>query len=317
MMRISPVKKSEFLRSISAKRLKGVSLAIVQIIVERINATLGIAFANYSKYADEAGRDRQVAERTIPALCRHGVLKKRARRNGPPVLWFPELMDMDPAEAVRRVEWYVRHQDEDPSAYFPGGYVKNDEPSPVGYVKNDGSGYVKNDVHNTISNNLSLRERAPQQLRAKGNVQRGTRLPHDWAPSQTDRELAKRHGLSDSQIDIQGTKFRNYWTSKPGKAACKLSWSRTWENWVITAAEGRKPAQKTAEVRLSEPPPDPRTFTHEDWRNIRDVMLKHPGSKWPKDHWGPPPGCPDCLMPEPLQLELGLNGGGGKAAGAA
>jgi hypothetical protein len=159
-------------------------------------------------------------------------------------------------------------------------------------------------------NLLSLRERAPQRLRTKASAQRGTRLPHDWSPSQADRELARRHGLSDSQIETQGTKFRNYWTSKPGKAACKLSWSRTWENWVITATEGRRPAQKTAEEL-----PDPRTFSNEDWRNNRDVILKY-GGTWPEAHWGPPPGDPGCLMPEPLQLELGLNGGRGKAGAA-
>ena len=159
-MTISPVMKGEFLRSLSARRLRGVSLVLVQAIVERINATPGIAFANYSKYASDVGRERQVAERTIPALSRLGLPRKHARRNGPPVLWFPDLMDMTPDEAVRRVEWCVRHQGEDPSAYFTGGYVKNDVPCP-GYVKNDVSGYVKNDVHNPISNNLSLRERGP------------------------------------------------------------------------------------------------------------------------------------------------------------
>jgi hypothetical protein len=302
-MTISPVAKKNFLGSVACQCKRGVSLAITHAIVERVNTTLGIAFANYSVYAADVNRSRQVAERTIPALCRLGLMKKYARRNGPPVLWIPELMDMDAEEAVRRVEWYVRNQGENPSGYFAGGSVKNDVPS-AGSVKNDVSGYVKNDVHNPVSNNLSLRERA-RRSRVEGDARpRGARLRDDWHTSQADRELARRYGLTDRQIGIEETKFRNYWTSKPGKAACKLNWPRTWENWIITAAGGKKTAQSAADVRAVEPAPDPRTFTLSEWRDVCDVMLKNPASKWPEDRWGTPPGVPGCLMPQPMQAEL-------------
>ena len=61
---------------------------------------------------------------------------------------------------------------------------------------------------------------------------KGRRLQHDWQASHDDRDLARRYGLTDPQIDIEETRFRNYWTSKPGTMALKLSWPRTWENWI-------------------------------------------------------------------------------------
>jgi hypothetical protein len=309
MMTISPVDKKNFLLSLGARRLPGVTMEVAQVIVERINATLGVAFAHYSDelnpehhlktYAGLSGYHRRTVLRTIAGLSRDGTLKKRARRDGAPALWFPELMDMAPPEAVRRAEWLIQHRDDDDRAYFSGG-AKAGTPSPPGGAKVGTSRGARIVTHNTVSNNLSLRESAPARLRAEED--RGTRLSRDWLPSKADRELAKRYGLNDSQIDNQATKFRNFWTSKPGKAALQLDWSGIWENWLITASEGRGLTQKAA----VEPRPDPRTFTHGEWRRNCDVMLKNPGSKWPGDYWGPPPGDLNCVMPEPLQMELAL-----------
>ncbi len=32
-------------------------------------------------------------------------------------------------------------------------------------------------------------------------------------------------------------KFINYWTAKAGKDASKVDWLKTWQNWILTAAE--------------------------------------------------------------------------------
>ena len=65
-----------------------------------------------------------LSQRTIPALHRHGLLRKQSRRDGPPVLWLPELMDMQADEAVRRAGWLADHKDEDPQNYFRAGNGK-------------------------------------------------------------------------------------------------------------------------------------------------------------------------------------------------
>jgi hypothetical protein len=321
MMTISPIRKSEFLRALGARRLPGVNLAVAQAIVERINATLGVAFAHYSDeqdaehhrktYAGLSGHYRRTVLRTITGMSSHGALKKRARRNGPPALWIPDLMDMDAAEAVRRVEWIVRHRGEDDSAYFCGGGAKVGTPSAPGGAKVGTSGGARIGTYNTISNNSSLREEAPQS-RGGAEAKRGTHLPEDWRPSPQDRAFAKQVGLSDGEIDAAAKNFWRHWTAEAGSRAVKRNWSRIWEGWIERDCERRNSAHRP---RPPEPPPGPRTFTNEDWRNNRDVILKYGGS-WPEAHWGPPPGHPDCLMPEPLQLELGLNGDAAKAGAA-
>lgn len=65
---------------------------------------------------------------------------------------------------------------------------------------------------------------------------RGTRLPEGWLPSETARgwTLAEYPGV-DARTEL--IKFTNYWLSKTGRDATKVNWDRTWQNWIITAAE--------------------------------------------------------------------------------
>lgn len=66
-------------------------------------------------------------------------------------------------------------------------------------------------------------------------VSRGTRLPVDWQPSDDDFKFATDNGMRLFEIEIEATKFRNYWTAKSGSGATKLDWPRTWQNWILTA----------------------------------------------------------------------------------
>jgi hypothetical protein len=158
-MTISSGRKNEFLLALGARRLQGVTFAVLQAIVEHINPILGVAFAAYGKYAREGGRTRRTAMRTIPQLCRLGILKQ-TRRDGPPILWFPELMDMDAAEAVRRTDFLIRNRGKDPDAYFREAGPENGTPHLVGRAengtpleggaKNGTSGGARNGTHNLL-----------------------------------------------------------------------------------------------------------------------------------------------------------------------
>src|SRR5262249_9730943 len=64
---------------------------------------------------------------------------------------------------------------------------------------------------------------------------RGTRLLNDWTPSEVHLEFAKQQGWPIEAIQTEALKFRNYWTAKTGRAATKLDWSRTWQNWILNA----------------------------------------------------------------------------------
>jgi predicted transcriptional regulator len=73
------------------------------------------------KYADVSATGLRTVARTIPALHRHGLLGKKSRHDGPPVLWLPEIMDMQADEALRRAAWLAHHKDENPQNYFTAG----------------------------------------------------------------------------------------------------------------------------------------------------------------------------------------------------
>lgn len=85
-------------------------------------------------------------------------------------------------------------------------------------------------------------------------AKRGSRLPDDWQPDDADRAFAAAHGLNPEEIDRGAFEFRNYWTSRAGREACKLNWSRTWQNRVGELADRKRqrgatmasrPAQRT------------------------------------------------------------------------
>lgn len=47
--------------------------------------------------------------------------------------------------------------------------------------------------------------------------------------------LRKQHKLPRIDLNLEATKFANYWASATGKNAAKLDWKRTWMNWVVSA----------------------------------------------------------------------------------
>ena len=73
---------------------------------------------------------------------------------------------------------------------------------------------------------------------------RGTRIDPNWSPSDADRAAARQEGFSDSEIDREAHRFRDYWIGKAGAGGVKLDWASTWRNWVRTSADrlGKRPA---------------------------------------------------------------------------
>ena len=95
-------KKKEFLAKLSANLPQNVSLPVLRAIVDSVNPVLGVTFAKYEKYAEVSATGLRTVARTIPALHRYGLLGKQSRRDGPPVLWLREIMDMQADERVAR-----------------------------------------------------------------------------------------------------------------------------------------------------------------------------------------------------------------------
>ena len=118
------IKKSEFLGRLRANPPKDTSLAVVHAIVDRVDPLLGVAFEKYQTYAEVSATGLRTVARTIPALHRHGLLRKQTRHDGPPVLWLPKIMDMQADEALRRAAWLAHNKNENSQNYFTAGNSK-------------------------------------------------------------------------------------------------------------------------------------------------------------------------------------------------
>jgi helix-turn-helix protein len=81
--------------------------------------------------------------------------------------------------------------------------------------------------------------------------ERATRVPDDFTPDENMRAWYAAEKLEQT-IDgrVEHQKFMNYWQSLAGPKAKKLDWSKTWMNWMLTAAErsGRRPSTALAPV---------------------------------------------------------------------
>lgn len=66
--------------------------------------------------------------------------------------------------------------------------------------------------------------------------ERGTRLPKDWQLPKAWGEwaLAKYPQWTADKVRDEALKFRNHWTALTGKAATKLDWQATWQNWCMS-----------------------------------------------------------------------------------
>ncbi len=71
-------------------------------------------------------------------------------------------------------------------------------------------------------------------LVASGSPKRGTRIPDTFSVGQSMQDWARNHAPG-VDWELETTKFVNYWKAKPGKDAVKLDWTRTWQNWLLTA----------------------------------------------------------------------------------
>ena len=86
----------------------------------------------------------------------------------------------------------------------------------------------------------------PPPVSPPARAGRGTRLPDDWTPPRDWIEWAinevEASGAKLGQgVAVEALQFKDYWVSKPGKAATKLDWKRTWHNWIRNTIKYAKP----------------------------------------------------------------------------
>jgi len=89
-----------------------------------------------------------------------------------------------------------------------------------------------------------------------GQKKRGTRLPEEWQPSDTEYQFACNL-IGATKTHDQINRFKDYWAGSVGRGGTKLDWPATWRNWVRRSIEfdnaagnnGRKSASITTSIR--------------------------------------------------------------------
>jgi hypothetical protein len=87
-------------------RIKELNVAVMRTIISMINKDQGVAFAQFTVYAQKSSVSERTVLRTVKTARDRGILKQ-AWRPGAPALWAPDLMDMEPEEAARRADLLV------------------------------------------------------------------------------------------------------------------------------------------------------------------------------------------------------------------
>lgn len=134
---------------------------------------------------------------------------------------------------------------------------------------------------------------ASLSLESKNKKERGARIANDWKPSDADLDAARAEGFSNTEIDRETAKFRDYWLAKSGSAGVKLDWSATWRNWCRRGAEYAGKNRKPHSVVVSEVIP-----------NEFAIRMFKNGGKW-NHHYGPEPGKPGCKAPRDILARYG------------
>ena len=70
-----------------------------------------------------------------------------------------------------------------------------------------------------------------KETKKREKVQRGTRLPADWQPTETEIAYCKTK-RPDLNWQNVAENFRDYWIAQPAGKATKTDWVATWRRWV-------------------------------------------------------------------------------------
>jgi hypothetical protein len=84
----------------------------------------------------------------------------------------------------------------------------------------------------------------PEVSATRKTQQRGSRLPADWFPSETEIQFCKTERPDLDPVKT-ADRFRDYWISQPGSKGIKTDWTATWRNWVRNETRSAsQPAKK-------------------------------------------------------------------------
>jgi hypothetical protein len=194
-MTISSDDKLREAARIAALKLPGRALDLAVLLLRHLNFELGVAWPGVEDLAAELGISTQTIGRATAILADAGVAKF-AKRRGAAARWFPNLMDMEPEEAKRRVAKAIKNWKHGPSkmrdheAEAVAGLtgIPLDDPSKMGPIDPSTSVAEVRDLKST--SNRSILNAATA----------AARLPPTEAAFKLVDQLAKIAGLSKDSI---------------------------------------------------------------------------------------------------------------------
>lgn len=87
----------------------------------------------------------------------------------------------------------------------------------------------------------NVRELAVMSSTAEAAKSRkGIRIPDNWNPARNPANLKAEEGHDPQWLELELSRFRDYWTAQPGQKGVKAGaegWESTWRNWIRKAAE--------------------------------------------------------------------------------
>lgn len=96
----------------------------------------------------------------------------------------------------------------------------------------------------SFSNSQGIQEEKKQEVlqplstEPREAKKRGARMTEDWEPDPKGMKYAADRGLRLVEIEIEITKFRNYWINRTDRDAAKPRWDLCWQNWILNVRSG-------------------------------------------------------------------------------
>ncbi len=105
---------------------------------------------------------------------------------------------------------------------------------------------TKNKQNHEVNTGTNVRDKPAQHIEGVSKnlrIDKAQRLSGTWSLPEACRVWTLSKGLTEQEIAEQSERFRDYWTAKGGKDACKTDWVATWRNWIRNTLERQgKPA---------------------------------------------------------------------------
>lgn len=92
-------------------------------------------------------------------------------------------------------------------------------------------------LHTTPSRTDDDTTDAPEPPAARKRAARATRIENSTFEVTEALVVWAREHAPAVDGKVETLKFRNYWESKAGRDATKTDWSKTWQNWMLTAQQ--------------------------------------------------------------------------------